>query len=152
MPRKVKETGICLHCKRKREISGRGCCRTCVILARMEGFLDRYPPKTGMPQRMAGQQRLALLNKLREQGLSNLEIAEKWKCSPGAVANVAYKARLRGEHVVPSPIKYIPYNGVEHGEGLGGKKNCPCKPCKERKSEYMKEYRRKRKMLAEMPS
>lgn len=34
---------------------------------------------------------------------------------------------------------------VGHGEGLSGKKNCPCAPCKAKKAEYMvgymKEYR-----------
>lgn len=149
---KKKENGICLHCNRQREISGRGCCRTCIILAKMEGFIDKYPPRTGTPQRMAGQERLAKLNKLREQGLTNLQIAAKWQCSPGAVANIAYKARLRGEHVIPSPVKAVEYQGIEHGGGLGGKRNCPCKPCKERKAEYNKGYRARRKLLAGMPS
>lgn len=30
--------------------------------------------------------------------------------------------------------------GVEHGGGLTGKKNCPCKLCKARKAEYMRNY------------
>jgi hypothetical protein len=29
---------------------------------------------------------------------------------------------------------------VDHGGGKSGKKNCPCKPCKTRKAEYMKAY------------
>lgn len=29
---------------------------------------------------------------------------------------------------------------VDHGEGKSGKKNCPCKPCKARKAEYMQAY------------
>lgn len=29
---------------------------------------------------------------------------------------------------------------VEHGGGLSGKKNCPCRPCKDRKAEYMQNY------------
>ena len=29
---------------------------------------------------------------------------------------------------------------VDHGQGLSGKKNCPCSLCKERKAEYMKNY------------
>lgn len=33
---------------------------------------------------------------------------------------------------------------VDHGEGLSGKKNCPCAPCKQRKSEYMVEYNKRR--------
>lgn len=36
--------------------------------------------------------------------------------------------------------------GVEHGGGLSGKKNCPCDPCKARKNEYMREWKRKRKL------
>lgn len=153
MPGKIKKrTGICLHCNRKREISGRGCCRTCVILAKMEGFIDKYPPKTGMPQRLSGQERLARFNKLREQGMSNSQIAQLWECTPGAVANVAYKAKLRGEYVAPAPTKFVVYQGVEHGDGLTGKKGCPCAPCKARKSQYMKQYRQDRKLLAGMPS
>ena len=40
--------------------------------------------------------------------------------------------------------------GVPHGGGLSGKKNCPCEPCKTRKAKYMREYhnqRRKRLLL-----
>lgn len=32
---------------------------------------------------------------------------------------------------------------VSHGEGLTGKKNCSCIPCKARKAEYMRNYRKK---------
>jgi 5-methylcytosine-specific restriction endonuclease McrA len=31
--------------------------------------------------------------------------------------------------------------GVEHGRGFSGKKNCPCAACKARKAVYMKEYK-----------
>lgn len=34
---------------------------------------------------------------------------------------------------------------VGHGEGLSGKRNCKCSPCKDRKNQYMREYKRKRK-------
>jgi hypothetical protein len=34
--------------------------------------------------------------------------------------------------------------GVGHGEGASGKKNCPCAPCKARKAEYMREYKKRR--------
>ena len=30
---------------------------------------------------------------------------------------------------------------VEHGGGVSGKRNCPCKPCKDRKAEYMRTYK-----------
>lgn len=36
---------------------------------------------------------------------------------------------------------------VEHGEGASGKKNCKCRPCKNRKNEYMREWKRKRALL-----
>lgn len=29
---------------------------------------------------------------------------------------------------------------VEHGGGVSGKKNCPCQPCKSKKSEYSRNY------------
>lgn len=34
-------------------------------------------------------------------------------------------------------------NGVKHGQGKSGKRNCPCVPCKAKKAEYMKAYKRK---------
>jgi hypothetical protein len=33
---------------------------------------------------------------------------------------------------------------VDHGGGASGKRNCPCKPCKRRKAEYMSAYTRGR--------
>lgn len=33
---------------------------------------------------------------------------------------------------------------VEHGGGNSGKRNCPCEPCKERKREYMREYKKRK--------
>ncbi len=35
--------------------------------------------------------------------------------------------------------------GVEHGGGISGKRNCKCEPCRERKREYMRNYKRNRK-------
>jgi hypothetical protein len=32
---------------------------------------------------------------------------------------------------------------VDHGGGLSGKKNCKCIPCKARKAEYMRSWKRK---------
>lgn len=32
-------------------------------------------------------------------------------------------------------------NGVEHGGGVSGKRNCPCNLCKSKKAEYMKSYK-----------
>ena len=29
---------------------------------------------------------------------------------------------------------------VDHGGGVSGKRNCPCKPCKDKKAEYMQAY------------
>ena len=34
---------------------------------------------------------------------------------------------------------------VVHGGGMSGKKNCKCRPCKDRKNEYMKAYKRSRR-------
>jgi len=33
--------------------------------------------------------------------------------------------------------------GVPHGGGKSGRRNCKCEPCRKRKAEYMKQYRRK---------
>lgn len=41
--------------------------------------------------------------------------------------------------------KTIAENSVDHGGGLSGKKNCPCAPCKKRKAEYMREYKKNRR-------
>jgi len=38
-------------------------------------------------------------------------------------------------------------SSVDHGGGLSGKRNCPCVPCKSRKSEYMRTWKRRRKAL-----
>lgn len=37
-------------------------------------------------------------------------------------------------------------NGVEHGGGLSGKRNCKCDPCKTRKNEYMRNWKQKRSL------
>ena len=37
--------------------------------------------------------------------------------------------------------EYRDQKQVGHGEGLSGKRNCPCKECKARKAEYMKNYK-----------
>src|SRR5580704_3746710 len=34
---------------------------------------------------------------------------------------------------------------VPHGGGVSGKKNCPCRPCKQIKAQYMKRYNRERR-------
>lgn len=36
-------------------------------------------------------------------------------------------------------------NGVEHGGGASGVRNCKCAPCKAKKSEFMKNYNAERK-------
>ena len=35
-------------------------------------------------------------------------------------------------------------NGVPHGGGKSGKRNCKCAPCKLRKAEYMRQWKRDR--------
>ena len=39
---------------------------------------------------------------------------------------------------------------VEHGGGVSGKRNCKCEPCRTRKNEYMREYKRKRRANASL--
>lgn len=46
-------------------------------------------------------------------------------------------------HVAKS-IREGDWNVVEHGGGKSGKKNCPCAPCKAKKAEWNREYKRKR--------
>lgn len=41
-------------------------------------------------------------------------------------------------------VKTIAAVSVEHGGGLSGRKNCKCDPCKARKAEYMREWKRRR--------
>jgi hypothetical protein len=36
--------------------------------------------------------------------------------------------------------KSVKQNSVEHGEGVSGKRNCPCLLCKAKKAEYMRTY------------
>lgn len=40
--------------------------------------------------------------------------------------------------------KSVEEQSVGHGGGLSGKKNCKCEPCKARKREYMKNWKRSR--------
>lgn len=47
--------------------------------------------------------------------------------------------------------KTVEMKSVGHGEGLSGKKNCKCVPCKTRKSEYNREYRRSKKLKTVIP-
>jgi hypothetical protein len=35
---------------------------------------------------------------------------------------------------------------VEHGGGVSGRRNCKCRPCKDKKNEYMREYQSERKL------
>jgi hypothetical protein len=37
-------------------------------------------------------------------------------------------------------------NGVEHGGGVSGKKNCKCQPCKNRKNEYMRTWKKTKRL------
>lgn len=39
-------------------------------------------------------------------------------------------------------------SSVEHGGGVSGKKNCPCAKCKAKKSEYMRNYKRRKAGVA----
>lgn len=39
-------------------------------------------------------------------------------------------------------VETIKQLSVPHGGGASGKKNCPCIPCKSKKAEYMKQYKR----------
>jgi hypothetical protein len=41
--------------------------------------------------------------------------------------------------------KSVLYNSVEHGEGKSGKKNCACALCRDKKAQYMREYKRLRR-------
>lgn len=39
--------------------------------------------------------------------------------------------------------KSIAESSVEHGGGVSGKRNCKCRPCVDKKNEYMREWKRK---------
>lgn len=40
--------------------------------------------------------------------------------------------------------KTLQQTSVEHGGGLSGKKNCKCAPCRSKKAEYMREWKRRK--------
>lgn len=46
-------------------------------------------------------------------------------------------------HHVEKSLEVGDMLSVEHGGGASGKKNCPCGPCKSRKAEYMRNYKRR---------
>lgn len=41
-------------------------------------------------------------------------------------------------------LKSAQERAVEHGGGISGKRNCPCAPCRARKNEYMRTWKRER--------
>ena len=78
-----------------------------------------------------------------EEATKTMEVGHMLKVSKErALAEVAKCQLLCTEH---HKQKTTVYKSVEHGGGVSGKRNCKCDPCRERKNEYMREYKRKRR-------
>lgn len=73
----------------------------------------------------------------KEVELSNAGVAEAkyWK-------EVTTKCHLLCRYC--HRVKTAGETAVEHGGGVSGKRNCPCEPCRARKSEYMKNWKKQR--------
>jgi 5-methylcytosine-specific restriction endonuclease McrA len=71
--------------------------------------------------------------------LKEFAITEKWNRSQEELAAELAKCQLlcRPHHLEKTRREV----GVEHGGGVSGKKNCPCRLCRSKKSEYNRNYR-----------
>lgn len=59
---------------------------------------------------------------------------------PQLVAEAAKCQLLCHQHHWEKTLATGEVRTVEHGGGVSGKRNCPCKPCRDRKSEYNRAY------------
>mgnify|MGYP003404014380 CR=1 FL=1 len=69
-----------------------------------------------------------------------LDIAKLWSVSKERFLNELKKCQLLCPDCHKEKTKID--NGVEHGGGLSGKRNCPCPLCRAKKNEYNKKYHR----------
>lgn len=71
-------------------------------------------------------------------------ITSGWALAEERVLEELQKCQLlcKEHHKLKSDLE----QAVEHGSGLSGKRNCKCDPCKVRKNEYMRAWKRSRKL------
>jgi hypothetical protein len=74
-----------------------------------------------------------------ERELKEFAITDRWNRSPAELqAELAKCQLLCREHHLEKTRSEV---GVDHGGGVSGKRNCPCGPCRARKSEYNRNHR-----------
>lgn len=67
-------------------------------------------------------------------------MADMWTRKQSLIDSELVKCVLRCDLCHINKTNNVDGLSIEHGGGLSGKKNCPCEPCKDRKSEYMSVY------------
>ena len=74
-----------------------------------------------------------------DRELKEFAITEKWNRSQEELMAELDKCQLlcRTHHLEKTRSEV----SVDHGGGLSGKRNCPCPPCRAKKSEYNRSYR-----------
>lgn len=73
-----------------------------------------------------------------DPALKSFDISKLW-----SVSKVRFRAELVKCQVLCKPHhieKTRREQSVDHGGGASGKRNCKCRPCRDRKSEYMVVY------------
>lgn len=73
-----------------------------------------------------------------DPALKSFSISQLWSVSKEKFWAELVKCQLlcRPHHIEKTRCE----QSVDHGGGASGKRNCPCLPCKQRKSEYMTAY------------
>ena len=79
-----------------------------------------------------------------ERSSKAFAILERWTADSEVLASELEKCQILCKkcHVAKTSAEL----GVEHGGGESGKKNCKCRPCKDRKNAYMRRWKRERAM------
>ena len=74
-----------------------------------------------------------------DRATKSFDLAKAWSGRQSVYMAELSKCQLlcRDHHRMKSAAE----SSVEHGGGASGKKNCPCRPCRARKSEYNRAYR-----------
>lgn len=97
--------------------------------------------------------------KLLGEKCADCDTKENLYLSPTAKANPDYKLNKRmnnapfdelyeqalQHYIICASCRAKKRNGVEHGGGASGVRNCKCAPCKAKKAEFMKNYNAERR-------
>jgi hypothetical protein len=79
-----------------------------------------------------------------DPAIKKFTISSKTSCSEKEFLEELAKCELRCDEPCHKE-RTRKQKSVEHGGGASGKRNCPCLPCKERKAQYSKDYKERRR-------